>query len=228
MNKEQHQIWEERYKSEKSIAKYPFDQIISMVMNTFKQVEDKSTVNVLDYGCGGGNNFWFLAREGFTAYAVDVSESALKMTKRRLEEEDIYLPSDRYRLISEEYLPFPDNFFSAVIDRESLCQSSWTEIQSRVREFKRILKPGGYYLGINFTCAHPDIKSADFLGFGDWNNFQTGLFKDQGQRHLFSVNDISELFSDWNIESLSELKITKILGNAINSETSEFILMAHT
>jgi ubiquinone/menaquinone biosynthesis C-methylase UbiE len=206
------EIWDHRYKSKFNIAEYPFDQIVSMVMRRFKSVDDRSMINALDYGCGGGNNFWFLAKEGFAAYALDIAPSALKLTEQRIQAEGLHLPEDRYRLLDGERLPFPDHFFSLIIDRESLCQSAWPEIQSRVREFRRILKPGGWYFGVNFTCHHPDICSADPLGSGDWHNFRHGLFKGQGHRHMFSVNEISNLFGGWHIDSLAELRISSIIG----------------
>lgn len=217
-------IWNDRYNSNQNIAKYPFDQIISLVMQRFKDKKERESSNILDYGCGGGNNFWFLAREGFEAYACDVASSAIEMTKRRMEDEKIILPEDRYRLLEGEILPFPDQFFNAIIDRESLCQSTWSEIQSRIREFRRILKPGGWYLGINFTCHHPDIRHADALGDGDWYKFKEGSFKDQGTRHFFSINEIKHIFADWHIESVAELRINSILG--IQDETSEYIIAA--
>jgi len=217
-------IWEDRYKSKKNIAQYPFDQIISMVMRRFINESDRSLINILDYGCGAGNNFWFLAREGFGAYACDVASSALELTQKRMEEEGIWLAEDRYRLLEGDFLPFPNQFFSAIIDRESLCQSTWPEVQSRVREFHRVLKPGGWYLGMNFSCHHPDIRHGDALGDGDWYNFKEGLFKDQGQRHLFSINEITYIFSEWHIDSVEEMRINSILGGG--DETSEYIIAA--
>jgi SAM-dependent methyltransferase len=218
------EIWEARYDAKLNIAKYPFDQIVSMVMRRFNSENDRSLVNILDYGCGAGNNLWFLAREGFAAYACDVAQSALTAAQKRMESEGISLPIDRYCLNEDEFLPYPNQFFSAIVDRESLCQSSWTEVKSRVSEFHRILKPGGWYLGINFTCHHPDIRHADALGNGDFCNFKEDLFKDQGQRHLFSINDIIMLFDKWHIESVAQLQIISILGEC--DESSEYIIIA--
>jgi ubiquinone/menaquinone biosynthesis C-methylase UbiE len=220
-------IWEKRYLEKDRIAKYPFDQIVSMVMRHFSSVQDRSAIRILDYGSGGGNNFWFLVRERFDAYACDVSSAAINLTSRRLIEEGFNLPEKHFVVIDERgSMPYPDNFFSAIVDRESLCQSSWIDIKERVKEFSRILCPGGFYLGINFSCNHPGIKVADYQGNGDWNNFQTGLFKNQGSRHLFSVNEIQELFADWNIEFLVEKNVIGLIGNSEDLETSELIISA--
>jgi len=225
---ENEKIWEKRYSEEYRIAKWPFDQIVSMVMRRFASAPQRSLVKVLDYGCGGGNNFWFLIREGFDGYACDIAPSAIAITRRRLKEEGYDLPDVHFSVLNDERLPYPDHFFSAIIDRESLCQSTWPEVQSRVKEFQRILVPGGWYLGVNFSCHHPDIRHADYLGCGDWHNFRAGLFENNGSRHLFSVSDIFEMFAKWNIESLAEQKTTSIVGGGRFTETSEYLIAAQT
>ena len=116
------QIWEDRYKSRKGIAYWPFDLIVSLVFRFFGKADDRKNIRVLDYGCGGGNNFWFLIKEGFDGYACDISNEALKITKNRLASEGLFTSKDRYAWISNTKLPYQDNYFSCIIDRESLCQ----------------------------------------------------------------------------------------------------------
>lgn len=223
-NNQQASLWERRYALNDRVAKYPFDQIVSMVMSRFASEPDRSEIRILDYGCGGGNNLWFLAREGFSAWALDVSKSALELSQKILRENQIPLSEERFHLLDSDSLPYPDNFFHAIIDRESLCQSHLKQIKSRIGEFKRILAPNGWYLGINFSDSHQDLKYAEAIGGGDFSNFTEGLFKNMGQRHLFSASQILELFNDWSIDSLAELKITPIIGD--NPYTSEFIIAA--
>jgi hypothetical protein len=49
------QIWEERYKSRKGIAYWPFDLIVSFVFRFFGKADDRKNIRVLDYGCGREN-----------------------------------------------------------------------------------------------------------------------------------------------------------------------------
>jgi hypothetical protein len=148
------------------------------------------------------------------------------MTKDGAKKAGFLIPDKNFSLINEGVLPYPDNLFSAIIDRESLSQSSWAEIKSRVTEFKRVLQPGGWYLGVNFSCHQPDLRFADSIGNGDYINFRKGSFAGQGRRHFFSVNEILELFFKWNIDNLSELKTTSIIGNNEQIETSEYVIAA--
>lgn len=219
-------LWEKRYSLNDRIAKYPFDQVVSMIMSRFAKVPNRSRIRILDYGCGGGPNLWFLAREGFSPWALDVSKSALDLSQKLLLDNNIHLPNDRFHLQIGEALPYQDCFFDAIIDRESLCQSSAVEIEARIKEFKRILAPGGWYLGINFSDAHPDLKHSTPIGKGDFSNFTDGLFKNMGQRHFFSASQILDFFNDWHIDSLAELKITPIIGK--KPYTAEFLIAAQT
>jgi ubiquinone/menaquinone biosynthesis C-methylase UbiE len=221
-------VWESRYRTNRGVAKWPFDNIVSMVMRKFSGAADRSKIRLLDYGCGAGNNLWFIAKEGFSGYACDISTEALMLAQRHLDAEGFPLPGDRYSLLHENSLPYSDNFFDAIIDRESLCQSDHFEIPGVINEFKRILKPGGSYLGVNFSCHHPSIKLSESIGAGDYHNFSGGLFEGEGQRHLFSVNEILDLFAPragWRIESLAEVSVKTLIGDGA-SDSSEYIISA--
>lgn len=224
-------LWEQRYQENRAVARWPFDLVVSMVLNRFGTVEDRGSIRILDYGCGGGNNLWFLVREGFDAFACDVAPTAIELSRRRLErEEALHLSDEHFMVLEGDVLPYPDGFFAAIVDRESLCQSSWDEIQERVREFSRVLAPGGWYLGLNFSCNHPDVRHGDYLGQGDWHKFRQGLFAGQGRRHLFSLNEIMELFGEWEIERIVEHSLVTVharLG-AEPVQTSEFLIEAKT
>ena len=224
------QVWESRYREFRGIARYPFDSIVSLVMSEFGGVKNKKTKKILDYGCGGGNNLWFLVNEGFDAYAVDISIEAFNASKKNLLEfNQKKLSDDRWVLskVNNENLDLPSNEFDAIIDRASLCQSSGVMTQKIVNEFYRILKPGGVYIGINFSDEHPDIKNAKYLGNGDYGNFKSGIFQNEGSRHFFNVTELIALFAKYEIEFIKKMTIQSVYGEIKEKqETSEFILKA--
>ena len=67
----------------KRYNKYPFDSVVSFIFKNFKN-KIRKNVKVLDLGCGGGNNSYFIAKEGFDLYAVDGSNTSIQITRKKL------------------------------------------------------------------------------------------------------------------------------------------------
>jgi len=70
------------YKSSSARHKniYPSEVIISWVKNNYGHLSKSATkkIKCLDFGCGWGNNLYFLKKEGFDCYGIDLSETAIK------------------------------------------------------------------------------------------------------------------------------------------------------
>ena len=73
--------WEKNYKILKRYNNYPYEFIVSHTLRNFKP---NSKIKVLDLGCGGGGNTKFLVEQGFSVYGVDGSQTAVKLTKKKL------------------------------------------------------------------------------------------------------------------------------------------------
>lgn len=230
MFKNMDQIWNSRYKESRGIAKYPFEAIVSIVMSQFGGVKNKQKIRVLDYGCGGGNNLWFLVNEGFDVYALDISEEAFSTSKKNLLHfGQKIIDEDRWVLskVGDEIIDLPSNYFDAIIDRATLCQSSGEVTHKIVNEFHRMLNPGGIYIGVNFTDEHQDIKYSKYLGNGDYGDFKLGIFKNEGTRHFFNLTELISLFSEYHIEFIKKMTTQMLYGdNKEGEETSEFIVKA--
>ena len=56
---------------------------MSFIFKNFKN-KIRKNVKVLDLGCGGGNNSYFIAKEGFDLYAVDGSNTSIQITRKKL------------------------------------------------------------------------------------------------------------------------------------------------
>jgi SAM-dependent methyltransferase len=93
---------------------------------------------VLEIGVGAGSDFANFARNGAVLTGVDLTPSAVKHTRRRLELEDLHA---ELRVADAEGLPFADASFDLVY--------SWGVIHHApsparvVREVRRVLRPGG-------------------------------------------------------------------------------------
>src|SRR5271156_1950170 len=81
-------IWEDIFCS-KSWGRYPPEHIIRFIARTFSGVRDRSTIRLLEIGCGPGANIWFMAREGFSVCGIDGSATAIDRAKQRLASEGL-------------------------------------------------------------------------------------------------------------------------------------------
>jgi len=216
-------LWEEIYRSGRKVNQYPYDLVVSFVLRRFG-AGDRPNTRILDYGCGGGNHARFLVAEGFDAYAVDSAPTAVHLSLSAAQ--TIRGDVDAAKFLTADFsrLPFPDNHFHAVIDRQSLGQNCAAQLPVMVREIWRVLAPGGVYFGINFSDRHPQLRFGRNLGDGDWTDFTGGVFKGLGQKHFFSATELTGLFADFNVESIEVLRHDFLLDASRGSE--EFIVVA--
>lgn len=94
--------------------------------------------DVLEIGCGTGVHARLLAEAGAKVTAVDLTPTAVELTRRRLELSG--LAAD-VREADAEHLPFPDASFDFVWSWGVIHHSESTE--DVVREIARVLRPGG-------------------------------------------------------------------------------------
>ncbi|MBU3934946.1 class I SAM-dependent methyltransferase [Patescibacteria group bacterium] len=133
--------WEDFHTKERFQPKYPADDVVRFVFTHFpKDLKERSNLKILDLGCGAGANAVFLAKEGFQTYATDISEQGLRVTEKRLKEEDLKAILEN---VSMEKQPFPDDFFDGVISFGVLYYNTADNYQKAVDEIYRTLKKGG-------------------------------------------------------------------------------------
>jgi len=96
--------------------------------------------DVLDVGCGTGENFDYL-KKAATVTALDVSSEMIEEARRRRRQ----LGADIRLLVGDaEELPFPEAGFDTVITAFSSC--TFPDYAAAFREMVRVTKPGGRVL----------------------------------------------------------------------------------
>ena len=217
MNKTNQEIWEDRYYKGQVLNRYPFDAIVTFVMRNFAKL-DRPSVKILDLGSGGGNHTIFLAKEGFCFYAIDYSQSAINHTRNILNNMEVNFGEEQLVCGDFVNLPFEDNFFDGIIDRQSLDQNKYSNIEKIVGEIYRTLKVGGLYFGINFSEGDPNSQFGEHLGNNDYSNFTQGTFKGLGHRHFFTQEEVKKLFSNFEMVDFKVKKVQSILDESVGSE----------
>ncbi len=95
---------------------------------------------VLEIGFGTGLNLDHYPATVTTLTSVDVNPGVHRLAAKRLQK---YPRPVRFALVSGERLPMPDASFDAVVSTWTLC--SIPDVESALREVKRVLKPGGKF-----------------------------------------------------------------------------------
>ena len=106
--------------------------------NMLEWLDPKEDEKILDIACGGGALSLKIAENGCEVYGIDISEVAIKYSKRLAEGEKL---ACKFKVGSAEDLPYPDGYFDKVV-----CSSSLEHFKDDIKALKeihRILKPNG-------------------------------------------------------------------------------------
>jgi 2-polyprenyl-3-methyl-5-hydroxy-6-metoxy-1,4-benzoquinol methylase len=139
MKKSWDSTWEKIYSS-REWGRYPPEELIRFVARNFYSVENRKDVKFLDIGCGTGAAAWFIAREGFTVYGIDGSETAIEIVKKVFEKEKL---AGEFKVGDIINLDYPDNFFDCIVDVNALQHNKPENIKIILKQCLRVLKPGG-------------------------------------------------------------------------------------
>jgi len=139
--------------------RYPNEELLRFMGGYYFGIDraQRRQVAILEVGCGSGANLWMIAREGFDAYGMDLSEEALKLCRSMLEDWQVeanLLPGDM------SALPYADAQFDAVVDVFSSYCLNEAQFAVYLDEVSRVLKQGGRYF--SYT---PSKNSDAFTNF---------------------------------------------------------------
>jgi SAM-dependent methyltransferase len=106
----------------------------------------------LDAASGVGNNSIFLAQKGLRVFALDISEHALRLAKRRMKAVNISLEAAVTDL-SKPWLP--DDYFEVILNFHFLERATFPF-------YRKALRPGGLLFFDTFTQLVDNIDSPQY------------------------------------------------------------------
>ena len=125
----------------KKYLEYPMPDHVTPILK--KYLGYASSGHALDIACGTGRNTHFLAENGFTVDAVDISDYALSKVKNNSLINKIEVDLDNYNITPNKYdLILNTNFLNRRL----------------VSQMKDGLKSGGMIVFETFILAHGDFK----------------------------------------------------------------------
>jgi SAM-dependent methyltransferase len=152
--------WQQLYADGKNDLRYPNDVFVRCC---YRYLDPASVEKVLDFGFGTGANLIHLARAGYAVSGAEISSHAMDKTARRLAEQG--LQADLRCIEPGAALPWPADYFDAVVTWQVLYYNDWDSWHLTVAELERVLRPGGVF--ICATAAPGDISQTMAEALGD-------------------------------------------------------------
>jgi len=190
--------WENKvYSKGKQISHYPHNLVISLVASNLFPVKKGS--KMLDLGCGTGNNAKFMAENGFQVYGIDGSSTAIDYCIKEFKR--LKLKGD---FIKGDFidLPYKDNFFDFVLDRESLYDNEYEVVKKVIGKVYKKLKVGGLFISF--------IHNSYIKGY----------------RCSVGLKDIKIFYKDFKIKNIMRHSIYGLVGKNKDLELDEYIIIA--
>ena len=203
-------VWDEIFK-ERNPSSYPFDNVVSFLFRNYPRNKPKEKIKILEVGCGGGNNMWCAAREGFEVHGIDGSGRAIEIAKNRFLEDNL-----NGNFIQGDFteLPFKDDFFDIVIDRCSIVCVDKISAQKTFNEIFRVLKKKGKFFFNSYSDDHTSCVKAELLDNGITTNINSGSLVGSGDLSFYNEKELLAKFSlPWEIISMKHKNIIDLIDD---------------
>jgi len=187
-----------------------------MVINLASILKDRRARKILDLGCGAGRHVIYLAEQEFEPYGSDISNTGLKLTKKRLKSQKLEAKIIKCDM---KLIPYINSYFDATICVSTIYHQKLKEIQETISEIHRVLKKKGLLLA-NFHSKRSSrygkgIKIEEDT-FMDENGPEKGVL-----HHFVNENVLNELLRNFKIVELDARE--KMIGSYLRSG---FIVLA--
>lgn len=185
--------WNDLFKQEEFRWQEPHEQVVALL----PVLRERGARRVLDLGCGAGRHTVYLARAGFDVRAFDIAENGLTHTREWLTRENL---SAELHQGDISQIPYPAEFFDAVISIYVIYHKTYAEMQGVVAEIHRVLKRGG--------LAVISLQSVRGWRYGQGRMVEPHTFildvgADAGVPHHYSdLVEIADLFKQFVIRKV--------------------------
>jgi len=131
------QLWERNIRRYNLV--YPSEHVVRFLAKTYGDI-DKSTVKLLDFGCGSGRNTYMMLEQGYNVYAVDCNEFSLEIVRGMAESQGKTITTKRN---DETDIPFEDDLFDCIIAFGATFLLPDAKRRVLMSNLSRVLKPSG-------------------------------------------------------------------------------------
>lgn len=185
-------VWEQIH-SQRGWGKYPNEELVSFIGRNFFNIpeEERKNIKILEVSCGQGANLWFLAKEGFDVYGMDVSPSAMEKAEKYLNEAHNVRANLKVADASE--LPYENEFYEIVIDCATIQHLPFKDHGNVYSEIYRILNPTGYFWSFHIAKGSWGYGTGKLIDYETFDNLSDGPLTDMGVSCMPSDKDLETL-----------------------------------
>lgn len=163
-------------------------------------LNERKLETVLDLGCGSGWLSIFLARHGFKVTGIDISQHAVELGSKWAEKESLDIQFYPYDIAT---VPFESGAFQAIVANSIFEHFPYEATKEIFKILHNVIAPGGTF-----------IACFDEVGMGAGEYFKlednTHVYTDKARKGMllrnYSDTELKELYSLWNLESITKLE----------------------
>lgn len=206
-------IWSDIYKSGANNLSYPNENLVRYLYYLYPD-KNFSSLKVLDYGFGSGNNLRHLDVLNFDVFGVEISENAKKLTLEKLR--DDFDPDKLFIMHQETILPYKQETFDLIIAWQVLYYNSIESLDKVLHSIKGLLKPGGKLIAT--MARKEDISYNSSTPIGKFERVMNETAGNQAGSVIISISseeDINELFGMFDDIQIGyfETKLNNTIGS---------------
>ena len=141
----------------------PSETVIRLFKGPYLDMpRDFTGMKILDVGCGDGNNTFFFCQLGLTTYGTEIHQEMCQSVREKAKSLGADVTVEIGNNLS---LPFEDNFFDYLVSWNVLHYKNTEEnIQAGIKEYSRVLKPGGRLVVSTTGPDHKILTGAKTVG----------------------------------------------------------------
>lgn len=187
--------WEEIYKEKGEV----YSEVNPKIKKYAEIFKEKGYKKVLDLCCGTGRHSIFLAKEGFSVYATDISEKGVEILKRNAKKQNLSDISCKVHNMNK--IPYLDDFFDAIICTFSMGHGTLDDAKKTIDEMYRTLKVGGMVITDFMSTKDETYGRGEEI---EENTFLGSMEEDKHMlHHYFDENELKEVFSKFKNVKIS-------------------------
>jgi SAM-dependent methyltransferase len=174
---------------------------------------------VLEVGCGNGNNLVFLGSLGMRLSGTEVEESICRRTEARMRACGY---DARVLVGTNRALPFPDCTFDYLVAWNVVhYEDNEADFRAALREYCRVLRPGGRLFVSTTGPEHKILDGAEKLGP---HRYRIGREDDFRRGQVFFYLETEEAARAYFSESFEQVMTGRTLGRYF-TDTLDAILV---